>query len=567
MENLDSVLKNIADNKTVNTEDVLPFICQGSIKNRISVNFMLAKAFYAANKCEQAKVFIQRAWEFSGFMEEYLPLYIKIHAALNDIASIREAHKRLGIRKASENKIGEALTCFNSWQYADAVHSGIDSYQYDYDILNCITGLAKPHSFLPRPPQPLINRKIRLAYLMFGMTHLNSVIVKHCLSFAEFHDKTIYEVSFFIPEQESVISRHKEAKNNIKTIEHFQCGVTVAPDSTNEGHSLVQLAASIYNFNPDILVTTAALADFKHYFITELRPAPLIIGLCQGPPPQFIAPSFDWSISWTKHPLIDCPTNCSLVAGGVVLPTRKYSSAEAKAFMNIPEHNLVLMSCGRLEKFQDQNFLQAVLEVVRLHQNVYFVAVGIPQKDFLDNLITPDIKERIKILGWQKDFLRTLSMADVMVDTYPSGGGVTILDAMAHGIPVISFKNNYMQHFTQTDWAPAEEFMGVPELLCERGNMEQFKSILSKLLTNDGYRLELSKVCVEIIHRTSGNPESLVRSCEQVYVNVLNQKSNLNFSDIDFRSSPQPLPRQPSWPNRVLNKLRKTHDFLRPNCQ
>ena len=566
MQNLDCVLKNIVDNKTVNSEDVLPFICQGSKKNRISANFMLAEAFYAANKCEQAKVFIQRAWEFSGFMEEYLPLYIKIHAALNDIASIREAHKRLGIRKASENKIGEALTCFNSWQYADAVHSGLDSYQYDYDILNCITGLAKPHSFLPRSPQPLINRKIRLAYLMFGMTHINSVVVKHSLCFAEFHDKTIYEVRFFIPEQKSVISRHKEAKDHIKTIEQFQCGVTVAPNSTNEGHSLIQLAASINAFNPDILVTCAALADLKHYFIAELLPAPLIIGLCQGPPPQFIAPSFDWSISWTKHPLIDCPTNCSLVAGGAVLPTRKCSSAEAKTFMNIPEDSLVLMSCGRPTKFQDQNLWKAILEVVRLHQNVYFVAVGIPQQDFLDNLVTPDIKERIKILGWQKDFLRTLGMADVMVDTYPSGGGVTILDAMALGIPVISFKNNYMQHFTQTDWAPAEEFMGIPELISERGNMEQFKSIVSKLLTNDGYRLELSKICVESIHRTSGNPENMIRNCEQVYLNVLSQKSNLNFSDIDFQSFLQPLPRQPSLHSRILNKLRKMLN-LRPNCQ
>jgi glycosyltransferase involved in cell wall biosynthesis len=555
MLDLEGVLKKIAGGKTVNSEDVLPFICQESIRDRLSANFKLAEAFYSADKCEQAKVFIQRAWEFSGFMEECLPLYIKIHSALNDTASIREAHKRLGIKKSSENKISEALACFNSWHYADTVHNGVDTYHYDYDILNCINALAKPHSFLPRPSEPVINRKIRLAYLMFGMTHVNSVIVKHSLTFAKFHDKTRYEVNFFIPENESKISKNKEAKRHIETIEQFQCGVTVAPNSTSKEQSLIKLAASIYDFNPDVLITSAGLANFKHYFIAALRPAPLIIGLCQGPPPQFVAPSFDWSISWTKHPLIDCPTNCSLVAGGTILPTRKYSTAEAKRFMNIPEHCLVLMSCGRPEKFQDQKFLKAILEVVRFHQNVYFVAVGIHrQLDFLEDLITTDVKGRVKILGWQKDFIRILSMADVMADTYPSGGGVSILDAMALGIPVVSFKNNYLQCFTQTDWTPAEEFMGIPELLVERGNMEQLKSLLSKLLTDDGYRLKLSKVCVESIHRTSGNPENMVRSCEQVYLRVINQKSNLKFSENDFRSI---LPRPPSLLGRILRKMRK----------
>jgi glycosyltransferase involved in cell wall biosynthesis len=563
MLDFNSFLSAVASGAAVNSEDILYFISQPSKKDRFIANFKLAEAYYSVNECEQAKVFIQRAWEFSGFMEQCLPLYINIHSALNDIDSIREAHKRIGMKKAYENKVGEALACFNSWQYAYALHKGVDAYKYDYDILDSIAALARPYAYLPRPFQPFENRKVRLAYLMYGTTQTNSVIVKNGLSFAQFHDKSLFEVKFFVPEQESIVSRYEEAKGHIETIKQFKCDVIVAPSLASEESSLIQLAASIHDYNPDILITCAGLADLKHYFISALQPAPLIIGLCQGPPPQFVAPSFDWSISWTKHPLIDCPTDCTLVAGGITLPTRKHSTMEAKTFMGIPEKSLVLMSCGRPAKFQDQSFWKVILDVVRLHPNVYYVAVGINQPlTFLESLVTAEIRERVKIIGWEKDFLKVLSMADVVVDTYPSGGGVSILDAMALGIPVVSFKNNYMQHFTQTDWSPAEEFMGIPELLVERGNMEQLKLLLSRLLTNEDYRNKLSELSMESIHLTSGSPEDMVRSCENVYLSVLSKKSDSNFSDIDYKSLLPPLPSPPSLLGRILDKFGRVKMYL-----
>jgi len=556
MPDISSVIDSIARGAPVNSEDVLHFICQESKKDRIEANFKLAEAYCNANDFEQARVFIRRAWELSEFAEECLPLFIRIHSTLSDVASIREAHKRLGIRKASHNDIGGALACFNAWQYADALHKGIDSYQYDYDVLDCIATLARPHSFPAIHPAPLTNRKVRLAYLMFGVGQINSVIVKHSLSFAQFHDKERFEIKFFVPEREAIVSKSEEAKSHIKAIEAFQCNISIAPNSALEEQSLIKLAASIHDFSPDILVTSAALADLRHYFIASLRPAPLIIGLCQGPPPQYISPSFDWSISWTKHPLIDCPSDCSLVAGGTILPQRQYSTEDAKRSMGIPAQDLVLMSCGRDAKFQDPDFWQAIVQVVQKNPHVRFVAVGISRlPDFLNLLIPPDLKQRIKLLGWQKDFLNVLSMADVMVDTYPSGGGVTILDAMAFGIPVVSFKNNYMQKFAQTDWSPAEEFMGVPELLVERGNFEKLKLLVTKLLTDHRYRINLSRRCVESVHSTSGHPEIMVRSCEQVYVNVLKKKLDRGLARVDTRAILPPLPRPKSLLSRISGRL------------
>jgi predicted O-linked N-acetylglucosamine transferase (SPINDLY family) len=526
----DRLLKAISAGSSINPDDLLPYLCMDSKQDRLWVNYSLADAFHKAGNNEQATVFIQRVWNLSGQDEKYLPLFVSIHAASGDIEAIRGAHKSLGMKKAGAAKVSEALDHFHAWQYAYAIHNKADEYFYDFEVLDCISKIAEPHAFPSRRPVPIEHRKVRLAYLMFGMTHLNSVIVKNSLTFARFHDASVFDVTFYIPDQATTVLERKEAVENIERIEKSGWKVVMAPDSFSEMKSLHAIAKSIYEASPDILVTNAALADFRHFYITALRPAPLVVGLCQGPPPQYIAPSFDWSISWTKHPMMDCPTNCTLVDGAAALPERTIGTTEAKSKFGIPENELVVMSCGRPFKFQDQGTWISVLDALRAHPDTHYVVVGFETPpSFLDRLMTPDIAGRVRMIDRVKDFHSVLSMADVVVDTYPSGGGMTVVDAMAIGIPVVSFKNNYMRMFSQTDWSPAEEFMGVPELLVDRGDFAQLGNLLNKLLTDRVYRNEMSRICKERIHETSGNPARMVRDCEKVYLNVM----KLNASSAD----------------------------------
>lgn len=518
-----NLLEKISKGGKVGSDDLLPYLCQESKEDRLWVNLNIAEAFCVIGDFEQAKVFIERVWEFSGFDKTYLPKFIQIHVAINDIDSIRKAHKSLGMKKSDENNIVQALNHFNDWQYSYAVHRGLDDYQYDYEVLNRITQLAKPHSFPIKQPQLPKNRKTRLAYLMFGMLHSNSVIVKISLLFAKYHDSSQFEVVFYVPEQTSTILECQEAVDNIKIINELGWNVVLAPDLVSEEESLISLSRLIYESNPDILITNAALADFKHYFITSLQPAPLVIGLCQGPAPQFIAPNFDWSITWFKSLLIDCPTNCSWINLRLDLPERINSREVSKSFFGISKDSLVIMSAGRPAKFRSEDFWKAIIDLLRTHSNVCYVAVGLagmPPK-FLSELLPPDIIERVKILGWEKDFHKVLSMADVIVDTYPSGGGVVIKDGMALGVPVVSFKHNYMKTFSQMECSAAEEVIGISELLIERGDFVNFKKVLSRLLIDHEYREKLSELCIERIKVTSGDPKQMVKDCEKVFSKVV----------------------------------------------
>ncbi|HUW25583.1 MAG TPA: glycosyltransferase family 4 protein [Gallionella sp.] len=530
----DRLLKRVTIGSPVNSDDLLPYLCMNSKQDRLWVNYSLAVAFHKAGNNKQALVFIQRVWNFSGQDERYLQLFAAIHVAVDDMASIRGAYKALGIKSAASNDVCRALDWFNAWQYVYATYKKSDEYHYDFEVLDCISKLAQPQTLPFQKPSQHNIGKIRLAYLMFGMRELNSVIVKISLAFAKFHDASKYDVTFFVPDQATLVLERKEAAENIKKIESYGWRVVLAPDSFSEVKSLHGFAKSIYEARPDILITNAALADMRHFYITALKPAPLVVGLCQGPPPQYIAPSFDWSISWSKHPMMDCPTHCTLVHGSVELPERRVSTEEAKASFGIPLNRLVIMSCGRHFKFQDQDMWIAILEILKAHPNVYYVVVGLEAiPKFLEQLLAPDLVGRVKIIERVKDFVSVLSMADVVVDTYPSGGGVTVLDAMAIGVPVVAFKNNYMREFSQTDWSPAEEFMGVPELLVDRGNFTQLGKLLARLLTDHEYRTEMSRRCRERIHETSGDPAQMVRDCEAVYLNVI----KLNASNLEERDN------------------------------
>lgn len=523
---LDDILEKIASSNTVDPADLLPFQCLELQEERCRVNVKLAEANFKAGNLPQAKIFIQRGWLLSQFDEDLLLLYVDINSAADDVEAIKEAYKRVGMKKVSEQNVGEALKYFTSSMYSYFEHKRLDKYEYDFEMLEGIKRLAEPDRFAPAfKPGDLNSRKVRLAYLVYGILHDGSVMVKINRLFAEFHDKSRFEIAFFIPEEKKRVLKWKQAVKNLDAIRDYGCDVFLAPNISDQGERLRHVARQIHEFQPDAMVTSALLADLGHFYIASLSPAPVTIGFSQGPPPQFVSPDLDWSIAWTKHPLIDSPCNCSLVPLEVDLPDAETITVCAKDQLNIPEEGTVLMSGGRYVKFQNPDFWKTIVDILCANHNIYYVAIGLDQKpDFLNELLTPEIEERLRFIGWSGDYLGTLGLADIVVDTFPSGGGVVIVDAMALGIPVVAFRNNYLKLFDQTDWSPAEEFIEMDDLIVERGDFAGLKHVISKLMSDKDYYREISEQCREQIHLSRGNPERMVLRCENIYRKAIGQK-------------------------------------------
>src|SRR5262249_33660377 len=94
-------------------------------------------------------------------------------------------------------------------------------------------------------------------------------------------------------------------------------------------------------------------------------------------------------------------------------------------------------------------------------------------------------------------YLSLLSGADIVIDTFPSGGGTILFDAMSLGVPVVTFKNDYMKLYDQVDWSPAEEFLHVPDLLLERGDFAEMRRVVSRLIEDPPYRADMARQCQE----------------------------------------------------------------------
>ena len=134
------------------------------------------------------------------------------------------------------------------------------------------------------------------------------------------------------------------------------------------------------------------------------------------------------------------------------------------------------------------------------------------------------LKNRVIRLGWRSDYLSTLATADVVIDTYPSGGGVVLMDAMAFSIPVVSFHHDYTKPYNQMNWNLGEEVVSIPELIVDRYNLDGLKTKLASLIQDLSLRKRLGATCHAVVHEHQGFPEKYVRQHEETYKVVLAHK-------------------------------------------
>jgi glycosyltransferase involved in cell wall biosynthesis len=523
---LEPLLADIASGHSVDQDQLLPFLCLESKAERAEVNGMLADSYFQRQTTEsltQAADFMRRAWMLSDFSPDLLNLYLKIFTELKDVESIRGAYKRLGLEAGKRGQISDAIKYFTKWQWTYHLLLNLDHYEYDFDIIDCIDALAAPHRVtVPRKPAPASREKIRVAYLLRGMMDTNSNLIQISLEFARHHDRARFEVIFFTAETEPLVNGSDQGLEYLRQFKSLGYDVIMPADTGDLAKTLLDQAAAIRAFDPHIFVTSAALSDFSHYFLTSLRPAPLVMGIVQGPPAQFAAPILDWCISWTRHPLIECPTNCSWVEIKLDYPAQEIANPVNRKSLELPEDARVMLSGGRHTKFQSREFWQAIADLLKAHSNAYFVACGVRESEvpFFVEVVTEEIRPRVRCLGWRQDFLQIVPSADILLDTYPNGGGQTIVQAMASGVPVVAHRNDFLRSFTQTEWSPVEDFIRDPQLLVDRGDFVRFKEIVSRLIEDEPYRKELGERCRQE-HVRVADPSKAIRGCEAVYERVV----------------------------------------------
>lgn len=520
MLDIESLCTAIEASERVDNSTLVHFLCNEDKKVRLETNFRLACIyFYKRDDIKKALVYAQRAFMLSGVDEKYLNLYIEILHSVADFDGVRLVYKEIGCRFSEVGDVLSALRYFDLHRDVYANAGMGDRYEYDFDVLKRIRDLATAYrSKGPKISFPNFSKKIKIAYLVFGINHANSVIIKLLAQYAKYHDVKQFDVVFFIVESSK---NNLEIENaNIALLKSTGAKV-VQTGSESKFKCLLEAAHKIIKFHPDILVSTAVLANYAHYFVFSLIQGVKKISYCYGPPEQYIPPDVDYVICPAIHPVIDSMIQPVVIPLEFDFSNTLTTKAVSRESIGIPNDAVIIVAAGRPSKFLNKEYWKAIFATLTTCDNAYFVGIGLTViPPFFSELLPEQMKSRVKVFGWQDEYLKTLKLADIVIDTFPSGGGVVLLEAMANNIPVITFQEDFSCKYDQMNWNPGSEFVSEKEIVLTRWDFFALKEKLVELVNNRDIRLKLGALLGHEVRLKRGDPERYVRNCEFFFKNL-----------------------------------------------
>jgi hypothetical protein len=517
---LDRCLAKVAAGQPLTPQELVDHLAVPAKADRIGIFLAFAEAYFRVNDVRKGAQYLERAWRLTGPTEELYAAYAQALGAVGDVEASRAAHKGMGLLRAAEGRTSEALESFDAWHYVYARMQGEDHYTYDPDILATVDRLAAPHRRAPGVPRPLGGRKLRIAHLVQGALEFNSVLMKIARLYAQHLDHGTFEAAFFFPDPESTLRASKQGGSHLDFVTAQGCRAVPAPEGPDDAQRLVGVAETIRAYAPDLLVVHAGLASFRTYFILSQTPAQRVLGIISGPPPQFAPPQLDHALCWTHHNLMEVPVDCDFVPLETELTDPTGVTPIPLAELDLPETTPLLVAGGRSIKFSHPTFWARVREVLLRHPEAWLVCIG-PTADQLGDLLR-DVPPRVKFIGWTDQYLRILARADVVLDTFPNGGAVIVMDAMALGKPLVSVENDYGKPYDQIDWMPAQEYLYPGcELVMKRGDEAGYLAMVDRLLTDEGFRRAHGERMRQevMIHR--GHPHRMVTRSEAIFRKVI----------------------------------------------
>ena len=495
----EKTVPELKENNGVEINHILIELSTGLLEKRMYYNYFLAEYYFQSKNAEQAKVFVDRAWLFSNFDTNILPLYLQIHETLQDYESIREVYKRAGIEESKKKNIATAIAYFNKWHYVNATYQKVDVYRYDFDIIDAIERMAEPYKFTYEPEHKKAEGKTKIAFLIFGITHSNSSLIKSNKTYLKYLDMELNNVEIFVIDRKKEVINSLEAMGHIMEFQRMGCKTHLFEDTYDKVDRLLGISKAIHDFGADILLSGAAMAELEHAFMIATKPAPKTVGFLLGPPEQFSYPFMDEVVGYSLHPLFDTPAQKSVYQQSTYENT-KINKTVARKNINISDDAIVLMSVGRYTKYQNVEYWNAIADALMEYLNVYYCVAGATYEQ-VSQYVDEKVKDKIVFLGWVNNAAEYLHLADIFLDTYPSGGGYAVADAMRVGLPVVVFENDFFQKFSQNNWSLAYELANIPELTVVRGDFNGWKTVVPALIKDEVLRREYGQKCKDYFDR------------------------------------------------------------------
>ena len=124
---------------------------------------------------------------------------------------------------------------------------------------------------------------------------------------------------------------------------------------------------------------------------------------------------------------------------------------EAKAKLGFDTNKKLIISVGGAHKyksFKNKSFTNYLLEILHENDNVQIVVIGPASDEKLWDKVSKKSNYLIKAIGevdYDKEYFDYLNAADLVIDSWPMGGGSVMIDAISCGTPILSLENPFGQ--------------------------------------------------------------------------------------------------------------------------
>jgi glycosyltransferase involved in cell wall biosynthesis len=174
----------------------------------------------------------------------------------------------------------------------------------------------------------------------------------------------------------------------------------------------------------------------------------------------------------------------------------KESKEELRKKLNLPD-GILGICVGRLTSFKNQKFLIKVDKEIK--RNDFYILIlgdGDEYENLKNEIEKEKLENRVKLLGFisSNEIPYYLKASDIFL--YPSlkeGFGIVVLEAMAAGLPVVIFKEIYIEEFGENILVAnnEEEFVNYTKHLVEN---ENFRKELCEKLKQDALKLDIRRI-------------------------------------------------------------------------
>jgi len=146
-----------------------------------------------------------------------------------------------------------------------------------------------------------------------------------------------------------------------------------------------------------------------------------------------------------RHTALTAGGNAREIAARVAGLDRARIAAQFRATLDPavpPDAPLLLSIANQLPtRMLHGTFTADLARFLKAHPQAHFLAVGGQSEAYapvLRQLASAGVADRVRTLASQSDILPTLLAADLLLNEYPEGGGNTVIEAMAAGLPVVA---------------------------------------------------------------------------------------------------------------------------------